>query len=179
MRYVTYDDAGNLTGMYLQDLQPEHATCHIIVTDDEGGSWTRYRANAGRSGIELTPPPFIPLDQLKASKLAAVNTECDRRMSLLVAGYPEREQQTFPKQEQEARAFTANASAATPMIDALVANRGIDKAELVTRIITKADLFAQYSGAVIGYRQKLEDQIAAAADKVALDMIDPLAGWPA
>lgn len=128
--------------------------------------------------VVARPSPAATQDD-KTAKLALVNAECDRRMSALVAGYPEREQQTFDKQEKEARAFTADAAAATPMLDELALNRGIDKPTLASRIIAKADAFAAYSGKMIGYRQKLEDQINAAADMAALGAIDVSSGWPA
>lgn len=51
--YVTYDEAGNLTGGYLQALHPEHAGAYIIVSDDIRLNWPNYRANAARDGVEL------------------------------------------------------------------------------------------------------------------------------
>jgi len=53
IRYVTYDEDGNLTGCYLQELQPEHADCYIIVPESIVMGWVMYRANAARDGIEL------------------------------------------------------------------------------------------------------------------------------
>ena len=62
IRYVTYDEDGNLTGCYLQELQPEHADCYIIVPESIVMSWVMYRANAARDGIELIAedPPDEP-----------------------------------------------------------------------------------------------------------------------
>lgn len=57
LRYVTYDASGNLTGCYLQELQPEHADCYITFPEELVMEWTNYRANAARDGIELIPPP--------------------------------------------------------------------------------------------------------------------------
>lgn len=130
-------------------------------------------------GVRFSEPPrYASIETGRANMMATVNAECDKRMSALVAGYPENEQKTFAKQEDEARAYMTNPANATPMIDALAATRGIDKGVLVSRIIAKADLFAQYSGAVIGYRQKLEDQINAAQTVEALSAIDITSGWP-
>lgn len=116
---------------------------------------------------------YVPsIEERKAMKLAAINRECDRRINASVLPYPETEILTFAKQETEARAFAVNQDAPTPLIDALAANRGIDKVELVSRIIEKADYFAGYVGKIVGYRQKLEDLVHAGAE------VDPLAGWP-
>jgi hypothetical protein len=150
---------------------------------------TRYHATA-EGNVPFSPEEETEWDAMEAAsaanrfpsarsaKLSAVNTECDSRMAVLVSGYPEREQQTFPKQEQEARAFIDDPNAATPMIDALALNRGLDKALLAERIIAKADAFAAYSGTMIGYRQKLEDQITSVTTQAQLDAIDPTIGWP-
>jgi hypothetical protein len=113
----------------------------------------------------------------RAAKRAVINAQCDQRINAVVSSYPETEILTFPKQEEEARAYAADPASATPMIDALAASRGVGKEDLVNRILAKVDYFAQYTGLVIGYRQKLEDRVNAASD-AELDGIDPLAGWP-
>lgn len=65
MNYVTYDDAGRLTGAYCQELHPDHAGNHIEVTAEQRESWVLYKANAARDGLEeadpLPPPePVLP-----------------------------------------------------------------------------------------------------------------------
>ena len=85
--YVIYDNAGVLTGAFLQAIQPEHEAAHIIVTDAERLAWVNYRANEARDGVELapvvTPQPVIPqsvtmrqarLALLQAGQLAAVSS---------------------------------------------------------------------------------------------------------
>lgn len=93
----------------------------------------------------------------KALKLAEINEGCENTMSQITATYPQSEMLTFDKQEQEARAYVLDNSVSTPLLSALAASRGIELAELVSRVITKADLFAALSGAVIGQRQAMED----------------------
>lgn len=61
--YVTYDEAGNLTGFYIQELQPAHEAMHIVLADAADNFymwWPMYRANAARDGVELIPPPEDP-----------------------------------------------------------------------------------------------------------------------
>lgn len=105
------------------------------------------------------PEPTIA--QLKQSKRAEINACFEAAIQQITAGYPASETSSWGKQETEARAYVANNSAPTPLIDALASNRSVDKAELVTRIITKADLFAGISGTLIGRRQGLEDDLDA------------------
>lgn len=81
MSYVTYDDAGNLTGAFLQAVQPEHEAKHIIVTDFERLTWVNYRANMARDGVELAPeaPPALPSIPQQVTRRQA-------RQALLLAG---------------------------------------------------------------------------------------------
>lgn len=117
-------------------------------------------------GVTLIPDP-VPtseelLAQAKADKLAEINAECQRMLESLTPTYPERELTTFDKQEIEARAYAADATASTPLLSALAAGRGIELADLVQRVIAKADAFTIASGFIIGQRQALEDRLDAA-----------------
>lgn len=107
------------------------------------------------------PAQLMTLASLKADRLAAIAADCEQAIAALRAGYPDSEVLSWPKQEAEARAFVADAAAATPLLDALAEARAVPKAELAARVIAKADAFAAISGALIGKRQKLEDQLDA------------------
>ncbi len=121
------------------------------------------KAYPDRVTEELPPAPYEPtLDELKAAKLAEINAAYDCAVSALVADYPSNELLTFDKQEAEARAWTADQSADTPLVDALALGRGMDKAELVSRILAKADAFAVATGYLTGLRQKYEDRLGLA-----------------
>ncbi|NML61841.1 hypothetical protein HHL21_12295 [Massilia sp. RP-1-19] len=64
MEYVTYNEAGALTGGFSQELHASHEAAHIEVTAEQRHNWTAYQANAARDGVELapvvTPPPVVP-----------------------------------------------------------------------------------------------------------------------
>lgn len=115
------------------------------------------------------PPAPPSLEEVKAAKLSEVNAAYDEAVSAMVSTYPSTELLTFDKQESEARAWLSNSSAETPLVNALAAGRGMDKGELVSRIITKADAFAVATGYLTGQRQRYEDQLEAAttAEEVA------------
>jgi hypothetical protein len=79
MDYVTYNDAGALTGSFSQDISPEHLTCYIPVTAAQRQNWTAYRANSGRTGVELIPsappnpaPTAVPIAVPMLSLMMAV-----------------------------------------------------------------------------------------------------------
>lgn len=104
-------------------------------------------------------PPVPTLDEVKAAKLSEINAAADRAIATLTATYPDRELATFDKQESEARAYAADATASTPLLSALAQARGIPLDELVRRVLAKADAFAVASGSIIGQRQALEDRL--------------------
>lgn len=103
----------------------------------------------------------------RAAKLRDINAACDRDIDAIRATYPETEVLSWPKQEAEARAMLADPAAHTPLLDAIAQDRGVDRAELASRVIEKSDAFAAFSGTAIGKRQRLEDQLEA------IDSADP------
>ena len=138
----------------------------------EASSWC-LRNNAfitiieGVYTIVAISEPDLP--DLKSRKLVEINTAYQQAIAEMTPGYPDDERLTFDKQEAEARAWLADSSASTPFVDALAAGRQMDKAELVSRIIAKADAFALASGSLTGQRQRYEDLLDAAetAEEVA------------
>lgn len=106
-------------------------------------------------------PPVPTLEQTKAAKLSEINKAADAAIATLTATYPDREISTFDKQESEARAYVADATASTPLLSALAEARGISLPDLVERVLAKADAFAVASGSIIGQRQALEDRLDA------------------
>lgn len=124
-----------------------------------------------RPGQRWQMPERIVVDdrtlaQAKADQMARVNQTCDAAMSVIKLGYPESEQQTWDKQEREARE-----GGATPLLSALATARGLDINELKARVIAKADAFAAYSGQLIGRRQRCEDRIDAAQTVAEVDAV--------
>lgn len=117
----------------------------------------------------LLERPEKPFSQLKIEKLNEINVIYQQAIATLTPTYPDDERLTFDKQEQEARSWLADNSTPTPFVDALAAGRQMDKAELVSRIIAKADAFAIASGLLTGQRQRYEDllDVAETAEDVA------------
>lgn len=74
------------------------------------------------------------------------------------------EMASWRKQEEQARAYLANSSAAVPMIDALRAGRakGEDRATLAQKIVAAADAYEAVFSGVLGRKQGLIDVLAAA-----------------
>lgn len=159
-----YKAAGTLP----TDLQPlsdvEHEALMQALAQGHSLDWS------GAAPVAIAPAA-LTLTDVKAGKLAELATACGQRMGAIKAGYPQDEISTWDKQESEARAYTANSSAATPLLSALATARGITLADLASRVIAKADAFAAASGAIIGKRQHYEDQVAAATDAATVEAI--------
>lgn len=132
----------------------------------EGDDWQspeRYMEDLGPLPAgAVTVRPKKPFDVLWSEKMSEINIAYQQAISEMTPGYPESEKLTFDKQETEARAWIADNSFSTPFVDALAAGRGIEKAELVRRIIIKADAFALASGSLTGQRQRYEDMLSLA-----------------
>ena len=117
---------------------------------------------------------YVPtFEELKYAKLSKINAAYNAATSTLVSAYPKSELLTFDKQEAEARAWQADNSAETPLVDMLAAGRQIDKAELVRRIIAKADAFALATRYLTGQRQRYEDMLDAATTAEEIASIVP------
>ena len=121
-------------------------------------------------------PPKTEAEKLAEAQQAAmrrINSAYEAELASIRSEYPESEQMTWDKQEREARAFLADSATATPLLDAMSTGRGMDKTELATRIVAKADAWMQASGLATGKRQALEDQVKAAETVEAVESI----GW--
>lgn len=134
------------------------------------------KADGSSYTIVAIPEPELP--ELKATKLNEINAAYQQAIATLTPTYPDDERLTFDKQEQEARAWLVDNSFPTPFIDALAAGRQMDKAELVSRIIAKADAFALASGSLTGQRQRYEDMLKDAQDAESVAAIVPKYSLP-
>ena len=141
----------------------------VLQISEEEWEDARFMAHVEDGKIVLGPE----LAELKTAKLAEINTAYQQAIAKMTPGYPDDERLTFDKQEQEARGWLADNSFPTPFVDALAAGRQMEKAELVSRIIAKADAFAIASGSLTGQRQRYEDFLKNAQDAEAVKAIVP------
>jgi len=154
---------------------PALATDAIVhVYDTPSGPWVGVQqpgearpVYAGSGGqklgtIGLEADAGALLEKEKQHAMQRINAAYQGELETILADYPEAETKTWDKQEAEARAYQADTTASTPLIDAIATARSMDKAELVSRIIAKADAWIAASGQATGKRQVLEDAISAA-----------------
>lgn len=144
---------------------------------------TELGAEPPTEALDEAPPE--PIADVSRKAVARVNAGYTQALASILDQYPDAETLSFDKQEREAREWQAwhdadgnngqGSEPATPYLDAMLAERPIGKAELVGRIIIKADAFVAAHGNATGRRQRLEDDIKAARqaeDRAALEAID-------
>jgi hypothetical protein len=127
------------------------------------------------TSLELPADAAASVDAARAERLAAANADADRLLTALSASYPAREVISWDQQLREAAAYSADATAATPLLSALAAARGVAMADLVQRVLDKSSAFAVESGRILGARQRLEDQLGVAATAEAIAAVPTLA----
>lgn len=113
-------------------------------------------------------------DELKRAqnaKTLEIDSAYAISIGVISANYPETERNSWAKQELEARAWTADNNAPTPLLTAISTARGTTIADICSRVITNADAYAVYAGATIGKRQAKMIAIAAATTLTDLEAI--------
>lgn len=84
-----------------------------------------------------------------------VRVEAQRRLKLIAVPYEDGERETFATQEQEALAWDADNTVATPMLSAMTAFTGEAMADLVPRVLANAAALKAASGAIIGAQRAI------------------------
>lgn len=115
----------------------------------------------------------LNLPRTRAAKLAEVNQAFESATSLLTAGYPESEKDSWPNQTIEALAWGNDNAAPTPYLDALAENRGIEPLLYRQKTLDKVIAYKAASAVLIGRRQRYADLISAAEGASDLDAIVP------
>lgn len=163
-----------------KNINKETGECWVALGTDEkfyrAQGFTELDVEQAYNGVWYLSgyAPAYPIDMAKKEKLAEINNKYEVATSALVSTYPDIELLTFDKQESEARAWKADNSAGTPFLDGLALARGIDKAELVDRVIIKAESFQTAVATLTGLRQRYEDQLSMATTVEEISVITPV-----
>lgn len=120
--------------------------------------------------VAIDPPP-LSLAKLKSLKIAEIEQAADAAIAPITSAYPIAERDTWPIQEAEAVAWTANSTAATPMLNAIATARGQNLTDVAANVLTKAAAFKALAGATFGKRKAKRDLIDAATTPAELSAI--------
>ena len=117
------------------------------------------------SSVEAVYAAHIPEDALvkaKKAQIVKINAACQAQLDAITTPYPLNEIHTWDQQLAEANAYTTDSATPTPLLSAIVEASGSTMAALVDEVITASNRFKVTSGAAIGKRHNLKDQINAA-----------------
>ena len=138
---------------------------HFVADDPSTPDNEAYEGGLSPDQLlaQLRPEPVYyepSVALVKPLLLARVNHRSEAALKVIRDQYPDYEQLSWDKQESQARAWLAEPSTVTPLIDAIAEHRQLDKTELCQRIVAKAVAYESAVGAVIGDRQAQEDRLA-------------------
>lgn len=137
------------------------------ATQDANGNWVQawsvvdmfqdYTDMEGVTHTKADQEAAYQADLDAKAKVAAIteiNRTFEEEISAVKEGYTEDEIKSWPQQVAEAQAYQADQTVSTPLLDAIVSQRGGTKDELVLRIATNATQYAQVFGVALGKKQK-------------------------
>ena len=109
----------------------------------------------------------------KAEKISNLNAAAQAFINAAaeIDKVPDFEVQTWSIQAAEARAWAADKTAPTPVLDQIAASRGIDADKLKAAALRKTLAYEKLTAHVAGQRQALQSKIEAAKTQAALDKI--------
>lgn len=166
--FVTTDTSNLITGLYTDDgdfADPPVGAVQVTIAD-----FALLRSGRGKykfiNGVLVDNLDLARRLQTRQIEAAYVNA-----IGVIASQYPETERNSWAKQEQEARAWIADNTALTPLLSALTSARGDTLSVIAGKVITNADAYAVYAGAIIGKRQALLKQVDNATTKAGIESI--------
>lgn len=128
-----------------------------IPVDERNGDYRAYTAWRDAGGV---PDPLSRAD-IAGESLRLVREWCDAAHASFTAYYPQAEIDSWSRQLAEAQSYAANPTSATPYLSGLSSARGVPLVDVVARVLAKASAYSALSSALVGRRQRAEDQIQA------------------
>jgi len=148
--YLSFEDYKNETKVITEAVAEELDEDGNVVTEavEEVREPMRgYTAVDVTDRVEAYGPLVSKMTEITEAKYQS-------QADALVVGYSKFEVESFGVQEAEANAYKADDTAVTPLLDALVASRGIGKDVLADKILEKSGMFKVAIGTLLGAKQK-------------------------
>ncbi|MBE2897777.1 hypothetical protein HPC37_02770 [Pasteurellaceae bacterium 20609_3] len=119
--------------------------------------------------LDYSPAEYLPVK--KADKLSEVNFKAEAFVYTAARTYevPEFEKNTWVLQAKESKAWKADPSTPTPLMDMIAKQRDVPRELLLEKAYAKAVKFEMLTACVAGQRQKHVDRINAAQTLEDLD----------
>lgn len=98
----------------------------------------------------------------KNRKIDEILAASDVAAQAIKAGYSTIEQESWSKQEAEAKALLVDELASAPLLRGIAQNRGLDLLVLRDKVLANVALAEVATSIILGKQQALEDQVKAA-----------------
>lgn len=153
MKYAILDENGMPIGFYDDTIHSTIPSGAIDITEEQ---WIDCINNSGKrkfvNGVLVEYIYVLTLAEKKDSKRSTIKTDYENAVKAMTGNTDPAEMASWTKQEQEARAWIADNAVITPIIDNLIIGRamGDSKADLVVKIIIKADAYTVAYAQVLG-----------------------------
>jgi len=176
MPFVGKNQQGRPAVYYEDDLPRDNAGQVIVpsgAVEISEENLRTYYSDPGRytlANLRLEEV-VVSIEDRRASKESEIRAQGARQLAQLAAPYGSSERETWDTQQREARGYDADPSAATPMLSAMAAARGVTLEEMVAKVLENVAMFEAAAGEILGRQQALLDQLVAAEDAVEIEAI--------
>ena len=178
MKYAHYDETnGKLLGWYDSEIHKTIPTPNIEVSETDwqiaiDNNYNYVDADTNIMAIKDFRTADEIFTQTKLSKTNEITNSFSNVVETITTSLPH-EMISWRKQEDEARAYTADNTVSTPFIDAQLITRdlGETKDELITKVIANADAYQVAYATLLGKFQNLTNKISIATTVDELDLI--------
>lgn len=128
-----------------------------------------YQDNQFWNGLEVE---FATLDEAKANRIAVVDIVAMSLRDQVTVNTSPAEMSSWPLKLKEAQAGGG------PMLSLEASYRGVSEADLITKVLTKANTLATLEAHISGVAGKHTDAINALTDIETVRVYDMRADWP-
>jgi len=178
MKYAHYDNTnGKLLGWYDSEIHEIIPTPNIEVTNEDwqtaiDNNYNFVDTTTGALSFKDFRTADEVFTQTKSSKTNEITTSFNNSVEAITTALPH-EMVSWRKQEDEARAYSADNTVATPFIDAQLVTRdlGETKDELIAKVIANADAYQVAYATLLGKFQNLTNKINTATTVDELNLI--------
>lgn len=174
MKYATLNANGTPNGFYDDSVHSTIPNGAIKITEEQWQECLDFQGQRAFKNGVLVEYVYVPtLTEKKDLKHSIIKTDYENAVRAMTGNTDSAEMASWTKQEQEAHAWIADNAVVTPIIDNLIIGRAIgeSKADLVAKIITKADAYTVAYAQVLGAYHAKQKAIEVATTVAEVDAI--------
>jgi len=162
MKKITLKENGTFEHVWLPTIHTIPAAAIEVSDADFMLLSQNPQTKAWLDGVVVDYVAAFDWAQAILQKQGAINSAFNTALDSISQLYTRQEIDSWPTQKDEATAWHDDNAEVTPLIDAIVANRpSVDKAILVSRILTNSANYKAISGVALGKKQAFEDTLYA------------------